>query len=675
MVVGAYRPEEIAMGRDGDRHPLEPLVNEFQREFGTILVNVDQAERRDFVEAILDSEPNRLGSGFREMLYQQTRGHPLFTIELLRGLQERGDLVQAPEGWWFEGAALDWETMPARVEAAIAERIGRLAQSLQATLRVASVEGEVFTAEVVARVQAVDEREVVKHLSSELDRRHRLVRVQAIERLGSRRISRYRFRNYLFQKYLYDNLDEVERAYFHEDVGTGLEELYGDQASEIAVQMAWHFQEAGIAEKAIYYLRQAGERAVLLSAFQEGIAHLNRGLALLEELPDSPERDQQELALQLALGIAWQGIQGAQSSKVKKAHIRARELCHKTGNTSQLCQVLGEMAAFYYVGAEHHRARELAEEELRLAQRAKDPLPLTFSHWHLGFISFSLGEFTTAHTHLEQAISFYEPQAHHHPFVALRGKDAGLGALAYHACCLWCLGYPEQAMERSQKALALARELNHPFSLADVLCYAGCLFHEMRRDADALKDNAEELIRLSDEKVHGWRDVSTGFRGEALVLLGQVQEGIEQIQEGLATRQSMDSRCYMSGTLGALAQAQAAAGRLEEAQGTLRETLAFVEETNERYLEAELHRLKAELLLRQGNEAKAEASLQKAIDVARRQSARSWELRATISLARLWWKQGRTEEAHHVLEQIYGWFTEGFDEPDLKEAKTLLNEL
>jgi len=675
MVVGAYRPEEIAMGRDGDRHPLEPLVNEFQSEFGNILVNVDKAERRDFVEAILDSEPNRLDSGFREMLYQQTRGHPLFTIELLRGLQERGDLVQAPEGWWFEGTALDWETMPVRVEAAIAERIGRLDQPLQAMLRVASVEGEVFTAEVVAQVQAVDGREVVKHLSGELDRRHRLVRAQAIERLGSRRVSRYRFRNYLFQKYLYDNLDEVERAYYHEDVGNALEGLYGDQASEIAVQLAWHFQEAGIAEKAVDYLHQAAEKTVLLSAFQEGIAHITKGLALLEELPDSLERDQQELALQFALGIAWQGIKGARSSEVKKVHIRARELCHKTGNTAQLGQVLGEMAEFHYVGAEYHKARELAEEELRLTQGTDDPLPLIFSHWHLGFISMGLGDFRTARAHLEQVISLYGPQALHHPFVALRGKDAGLSALAYHACCLWCLGYPEQALAHSQEVLALARELNHPFSLADVLCFAGCLFHEMRREADALMDNANELMRLSAEKVHGWRDVATCYRGEALVLLGQVQEGIEQIQEGLATRQSLDSWCYASGTLGTLAQAQAAAGQMEEALGTLRETLAFVEKTNERYLEADLHRLKAELLLMQGKEAEAEATLQKAIDIARRQSARSWELRATISLARLWRKQGRTEEAGHILEHIYGWFTEGFNESDLREAKALLNEL
>jgi DNA-binding SARP family transcriptional activator/predicted ATPase len=675
LIVGAYRPEEVALGRDGERHPLEPVVNEFQRDFGDVVVNLGQAESRDFVEAFLDSEPNRLGVPFRQMLYRQTRGHPLFTIELLRGLQERGDLVQDPEGRWVEGPALDWEALPARVEAVIAERMGRLAQPLQGALRVASVEGEVFTAEVVARVRAADEREVVGRLSGELDRRHRLIRAQAIERLGSRRVSRYRFRNYLFQKYLYDNLDEVERAYLHEDVGNVLEELHGDQASEIAVQLAWHFQEAGIAEKAIDYLRQAGERAVQLSAYQEGIAHLTRGLALLMALPDSPERAQQELALQLALGIAWITT-SAPAPEMEKAYTRARELCQQMGETSQLCRVMGELSIFYYVRAEHQRARELGEEALNLAQQAEDPLLVALGHWHLGVILFCLGEYTTALGHLERVIAFYNPERHHRSLIVLSVSDAGLSALAYAACCLWCLGYPDQALKRSQEALALARELDHAFSLADVLDYGGCLFNAMRRDAQALKDNAEELMRLSNEKSFaGWLGTGTCFRGEGLAMLGQIQEGIAQMREGMAARQSISVRCYLPGTLRSLAEAQAKAGHPEEGLATLAEALALVEETDERHWEAELYRLRAELLLMQGDDAGAEASLQKAVEVARRQQAKSWELRATVSLCRLWQRQGRMDEARQMLAEIYGWFTEGFDTPDLQEAKALLEEL
>jgi DNA-binding SARP family transcriptional activator/predicted ATPase len=675
LIVGAYRPEEVAIGRDGERHPLALVVNEFRRDFGDITVNLGQAESREFVEAFLDSEPNRLGPPFREMLYRQTQGHPLFTIELLRGLQDRGDLVQNPEGRWVEGPALDWETLPARVEAVIAERMGRLAEPLRAALRVASVEGEVFTAELVARVLGTDERKTVQRLSSELDRRHRLVRAQAIERLGARRVSRYRFRSYLFQKYLYDNLDDVEGAYLHEDVANVLEELHGDQASEIAVQLSWHFQEAGIAEKAIHYLHQAGERAVQLSAYEEGLTHLTRGLDLLMTLRDSAEPTEQELALQLALGVAWQGAKGAQAPETKEAYSRARELCQQMGRTSQLCRVVGQLSSYYYVRADHGRARELAEEALSLAQRVKDPLLVALSHWYLGFALFSLGDYATARVHLQQVISFYEPQRHHQPLVRLRGSDAGPSALAYDACCLWCLGYPEQALKRSREALSLARELDHPFTLADAVSFAGCLFDEMRRDAQALKDAAEELMRLSSDKLPSWSSTVRCFRGEAAAMLGQVSKGIAQIQEGMSAMESAGVRCHLSGTLRALAEAQAKAGQPGVGLATLAEALVFVEQTDQRLWEAELHRLQAELLLMQGDAAGAEASLHKAVEVARRQQAKSWELRAAIGLARLWQEQGRMHKARQMLAEIYDWFTEGFDTPDLQEAKALLEEL
>ncbi|MEJ2734963.1 MAG: BTAD domain-containing putative transcriptional regulator [Anaerolineae bacterium] len=683
LILGAYRPEEVASGRDGTRHPLEPVLNEFQRGFGNIIVDLGQTGRRNFVEAYLDSEPNRLGVAFREMLYRQTHGHPLFTVELLQSLQERGELVQDPEGCWVEGLALDWETLPARVEAAIAERIGRLAEPLQAALRVASVEGEDFTAEVIARVLGIDERDMVPRLSSELDRRHRLVRAQAIERLGSQRVSRYRFRNYLFQKYLYDNLDQVERVYLHEDVGNALEELFAGQANEsaglaaaapVAVQLAWHFQEAGITDKAIRYLHQAGERAVQLSAYREGLAHLTKGLALLTALPESAERDQQELALQLALGMAWVGIK-AYGPETEAAYTRARELGEQMGETSQICLALGRLSIAHYTRAEHQRARELAEEALSLAQRTQDPLHVALGHRYLGSILLCLGEYTTARAHLEQMISFYDPQQHHRTLVSLRASDAGTSALAYHACCLWYLGYPDQAWKQGQEAIALARELGHPFSLADVLWSAGCMVSQMRRDVQALKDHADELMRLAREKVPVWSVAGICFQGEALVMLGQVQEGMARIREGIAAYQSAGIDFYLPQRLGFLAEGQWKAGQFEEGLATLAEALAVVEETDERHWEAELHRLKGELLLAQGDEAQAEASLLQAIEVARRQSARSWELRATTNLARLWQRQGKRDEARQILAEIYGWFTEGFDTPDLQEAQALLEEL
>jgi predicted ATPase len=392
-------------------------------------------------------------------------------------------------------------------------------------------------------------------------------------------------------------------------------------------------------------------------------------------LPEGSDRDEQELNLQLSLAISWMDTAAPER---EKAYVRALELCRGMGETYQVSRILGEggLAVLYYVQAEHRKAYELADEALSLAQRAEDPLLEAMSHWLLGFISFSLGEYPLARDHFEQMISFYQPQQHHHPLVSLRGSDSGLSAMAYNACCLWCLGYPEQALKQSQEALALARKFNHHFTLADVLCYGGCLFHEMRRDADTLKDNAEELMRLS--KIIGfpaWFGSGTYHRGAALAMLGQVQEGIVEMQQGIATRQSRGVRCQLPGTLRSLAEAQAKAGQPEVGLATLEEALALVEETDERHWEAELYQLKGELLLAQGDEAQAETSLLKAVEVARRQGAKSWELRAVISLARLWQAQGQKKEARQMLGEIYAWFTEGFDTPDLQQAKVLLEAL
>jgi predicted ATPase len=318
----------------------------------------------------------------------------------------------------------------------------------------------------------------------------------------------------------------------------------------------------------------------------------------------------------------------------------------------------------------------MGEEALNLAQQAEDPLLVARGHWHLGFVFFGLGEYTAARAHLQQMILFYEPQEHHQSLVTLRGLDAGVSALSFDACCLWALGYPEQASQRSEEALALARELDHPFSLADGLTFGGCMYNSMRRDACALKDHAEEVMRLSKAKdLPGWLATGTTYRGEALAMLGLIQEGIAQMREGMAAEEAIGVRMYLTGSLCALAESQTKAGQPEQGLNTLAEALALVEETDQRHWEAELHRLRAELLLMQGEDTEAEASFYKAIEVARLQSARSWELRATTGLARLWQEQGKREAARQKLAQIYGWFTEGFEMPDLREAEALLGQL
>ena len=328
-------------------------MNEFKRTFGDIEVDLNQAEGQRFVGAYLDSEPNQLGDAFRETLHQHTAGIPLFTVELLRGMQERGNLVLDGEGRWVEGPALDWETLPARVEAVIAERIGRLSTRLREILAVASVEGEAFTAEIVAQAAGTEVGETVRCLSDTLDREHRLVSAQGVLRLNGQSLSCYRFRHILFQRHLYNGLDPVKRVHLHQAVGTALETLYGEKGQEsnaVAPQLARHFQEAGIAEKAVEYLHQAGERARRLYANTEAIGFFRQALVLLQDAPPGRVLTewQQEMAarIQESLGdvLEWTGEHDAARAaylealpRIPKAdQIRLAHLHQKVGNVWRL---------------------------------------------------------------------------------------------------------------------------------------------------------------------------------------------------------------------------------------------------------------------------------------------------------------------------------------------------
>jgi tetratricopeptide (TPR) repeat protein len=489
-------------------------------------------------------------------------------------------------------------------------------------------------------------------------------------------VSSYKFQHHLFQKYLYSSMDKIERVHLHEHVGFALEGLYKDQERTITIapRLALHFHEARITDKEIEYLRLAGERSLQLSAYEEAIKHLTKGLDLLISQPNTQVRAEKELPYQLALGQAWVGPK-AYGAEVKSAYTRARELCVTLGKNHKLCQVLGQLSVVHFVQAEYHQARELGEEALSLAQQIKDPIFVALGHWYLGFIWFSLGEYKTSRAHLKHVISFYNAEQHHHSFVVIRGSDAGISALSYDALCLWCLGYPDQADEKSQEAITLARELNHPFTLVDALCYAGCWLNEMRHDIQGLKDYSEQMKEIClDKGLAGWSESATWFQGKVKALLGQVQEGITQIQECIAGHKSILVLCPLIGSLRSLAEAQLEAGLSVDGLITLGEALNLVETTGERHWEADIYRLQAEFLLLQNDDLGAEESLLKAIQVARQQEAKSWELQATIHLARLWWKHGKQEEAQKILAEIYDWFTEGFDSPDLITARKLLEK-
>jgi ABC-type oligopeptide transport system substrate-binding subunit/serine/threonine protein kinase len=286
LIVGTFRTEEIAIGREGERHPLEKVVAELKRTFGEVILDLgvsDSNEKRDFINTLLDSEPNALGEDFRGSLLSHTGGHAFFVVEALRYLQETGDLVQDEDGRWVEGLSLSWDMLPDRVEGIIAERINRLEDELRDILTVAAVEGTDFTTQVVARVQQLQERGLLRMLSKELERQHRLVMERPSLHLGASFISRFRFTHNLFQQYLYNGLGPSERRLLHGEIGVILEELFADQVDDIAVQLAWHFTEAGKAGKATEYLIMAGDIARNLYALTDAASHYEKALSIFKE--------------------------------------------------------------------------------------------------------------------------------------------------------------------------------------------------------------------------------------------------------------------------------------------------------------------------------------------------------------------------------------------------------
>jgi len=677
LIVGAYRPAEVALGRHGERHPLEGVVHEFQRQFGDVILDLSKTEGRAFVNALLDAEPNRLSASFRDTLYRQTGGQPLFTSELLRGMQERGDLQQDETGHWVEQPGLDWQTLPARVEGAIGERIGRLDASLKELLQVASVEGEEFTAEVLASVLGADDREVARRLSRELEKGHRLVQALGVRREGALRLSRYRFQHILIQRYLYDNLDEVERKLFHEAIARELEELFGEQSEDVAVNLAWHFERAEMGSKAVGYLQQAAEQALQRSAHRPAVQHLTKGLEILQRLPETPERTGQELMLLVMLGPALIAIKGWADPEVEEAYVRAHTLSERLGHPPQLGPVLYGLASVREYRGEYKDAEALLEERLKLPQAEEDPALRLESHELLACSTFHQGAFSRTLEHAQKGLSIYDPQQHR-ALLPLHGKNLETFYHVWAAHSLWFLGYPDQALERIEKALRVAGQLSHTFSLVSVQIQASFLY-QFARETGQARELAERAIALATEKDYAYR-VAEGktIRGWALAAEGDPETGWEELNEGLAAYQAMGSRVDLPYFLALKAEVLRYAGRIDEGLDAVAEALAAIPGHRAFFYEAELHRLHGALLLQQDeaqNAESAEARFARSLDVARNQQTKMLELRAAVSLSDLWQRQGRGADAHSLLSSIYGWFTEGLASVDLQEAAALLARL
>jgi predicted ATPase/class 3 adenylate cyclase len=603
------------------------------------------------------------------LIIERTGGNPFFMEEIVQSLFEEGVLKR--NGLVKLAKSMSAVKVPATVQAILASRIDRLPAEEKELLQTLAVFGREFALSLVRRVFDGRKNDELERMLADLQMAEFIYEQPATGDIE------YIFKHALTQEVAYNSLLIERRKLLHERAGAALESMFAEQMDDHLGDLAHHYSHSDNVSKAVEYLGRAGQQALQRSAYAEAISSLSAAIDLLQKLPGSPERLQRELLLQLALGSGIMTVKGEAAPETERAYTRARVLCEQAGDPPELFPALWGLQLMHLLRGELRTAYELAERLMWRAQSAHDPALLQHAHTSLGDTFFWMGLLLPAREHFEMAISLYDPERHRALAFRFGTVDNGIICLSYTAGTLWYLGYPDQALKRLNEALALAQALSHPQSLAWAAIFVGVL-RQYRREARAAQEAAEGAIALSAE--HGFPDFlarATTLRGWAMAEQGHHEKGIAQIQEGLAASRATGSGLWRPHFLCLLAEACMEMGRLDEALSALTEALAAADEHENRFCEAETHRLKGELLLRRddSNAVESQRCFERAIEIARGQSGKSLELRATMSLARLLTRQGHRDEARTMLAEIYGWFTEGFDTADLRDAKALLDEL
>jgi predicted ATPase len=655
--------------RDDAMDPVSPFAKTID---DLIRLRIDEIQLRGLPQTAV-SEMLKTLSGQEQSaslvrrFYANTEGNPLFVEELFYNLQRNNSNDSA-----LEGQELDELALPSSLRVIIGRRLARVSKETQKMLATASVIGRSFTftlLENATRVEAsrlielVEEAEKAGLISSKL----RYPDVQ------------FKFAHELIRRAVLDDLSIARRQRFHLDVASAIEQLDPNILDYYAEDLAHHLWNAGVAAetgKTIRYLQIAGAKAVQNLANIEAIGHFRRALQLINSEPDSSERAHTELMLQVALTIPLITTKGFASPEVETVYARARHLSRQAGEAPQLFTVLWGMWLFHTARAEHITARDIAGQCLQLAEKAGNPVPLLAAHHALGVSLSTLADFDASLEHLEHTIKLYNPDQH--AGLAFQyGQDFGVVARSHAAVNLWYLGFPERAGEMTNEALSLARKLPHPHTLVGALLIAARI-DSLSRDVQATRARAEEALKLAAEGEFGfWRPVANIYRGWAIAQEGKIEEGIAQMREGLDAYRASGSGVARPSFLASLAEVYGRAGQMTEGLGVLSEAYATITQSGERWSEPELYRIEGDLRLMlaetqrsQSNQQKkkAEECYLRAIEIAREQKAKLLELRAAISLHRLWVTQCKSADARERINAIRGWFTEGFASPDLVDA-------
>ena len=708
LLLATYRPTDVVMSG----HPLRALKQELQvhRQCEELPLGfLTTSEVTQYINHRFPQHTFPLELG--QIIHQSTEGNPLFLVNVVNDWVNHRALMETDGQWHLMLPIENVATgVPESLRQLIAQQVERLMPEELQMLEAASVVGTEFTCAAVAA--GLEETQGhVEEWCERLSKRGQFLRARGTETLADGTVTgRYEFLHALYQQVAYEGLTALRRTQLHRRIGRWGEDSYRSQGAEYAAQLAMHFERGQEYARAILYLTKVADNANRRHAYQEEITLLARALELLQFLPDPSERNQQELALQIRLGAPLLMTRGYAALEVEQTYARVQALRQQIGESPQLLPAIAGLFRFYLMRAELTTARELGEQVLRLAEDMKDNTVLLIAHSIMGVPLITLGELLTAREHLEQGIALYHPE-HHRFIAALFGDDPGVACRSFVAVALWFLGYPEQALRRNLEAIVLAQELALPYSEAFALSFAAWV-HVRRREGNAAQARIAALLALAAEQgFQLWTVEGTVLQGWALAEQGHIEEGIAHMRQGLAAYSAMGAEMGRSGHLALLAEVYGKAGQVEEGLRTLTEAFAAVQKTGEQSHVAELYRLRGELMLQQERqkskikrqqskvprfqplapstqedvELEVEACFLKAIAIAQQQEAKSFELRATMSLVRLRRRQAehatRTTQhvsrdnlaqAHGMLSGIYNWFTEGFDTKDLQEARALI---
>ena len=668
MVIGTWRPAEIS-----HVHTLhaELAVRTTCREL--LLGFLSEPAVAAYVEARFPGR--RIPAGLARSLRARTDGNPLFMVNVVDDWLGQGALAEVGDELLVRVSLGQLETaVPENLRTMIDRHVDRLAPDEQRVLEVASIAGVEFSAASVAA--GLDEDVIgVEACCDRLSRRRHVLQADPEKIWPDGTVAGgYRFVHALYAEAISRRVTPGRRAHLHRRLGERQEAAWAGRAPEIAAELSMHFERGQDSRRAVVYRRHAAANALRRSAHVEAVDHLCRAVALFERLPPGRSRLRLELELRIALGTALMAVKGYGAAEVEANYLRAREVGEQLGTTTQLFPMLNGLRRVHLLPGELTAAHEFGERCLSLAEAAAAPKLLVQAHCGLGVVLSFIGDFAGARRHAERGAELYDTRRH--VFHAIgSADDPGVGSFSYAGLALWYLGYPDQAVERLQTAIRIAREQAHPFSMAYALVGAAWL-HQYRREPQAVRDHAEAVMALSREHAFPLRHAQAVIMaGWALAASGNPTEAIAQIRRGLAAFKETGARVNQTYYLSLLATAHGEAGQRDHALGLLENALEIAGSSGERLWEAELHRLRGEFVLGDGTARavrSAEACFFRALDVARQQQARSLELRAAVSLSRLWRRRGQHRKTIRLLGPIYGSFTEGLDTPDLSDARKLL---